>query len=92
MDRQELELTAELANIELSESELDAFNLAVSELLAHFQTMAEIDVDELEPTTHPVLQQNRLRPDQVEPSDLSDALLENAPELEDRFIVIPNVL
>jgi aspartyl-tRNA(Asn)/glutamyl-tRNA(Gln) amidotransferase subunit C len=92
MERRELEITCELANIELTEVELDELNVAVSELLVHFQTMAELDVEDLEPTTHALLQENRLRPDTPEAGDLADALLENAPELEDRFVVIPNVL
>jgi aspartyl-tRNA(Asn)/glutamyl-tRNA(Gln) amidotransferase subunit C len=46
----------------------------------------------LAPTTHALLRENRLRPDVgIDPFD-SDTLLGNAPEREERFIVIPNVL
>jgi len=38
------------------------------------------------------LKENRLREDVESQAPLTDKLLENAPEREERFIVIPNVL
>jgi aspartyl-tRNA(Asn)/glutamyl-tRNA(Gln) amidotransferase subunit C len=49
-------------------------------------------VSGLEPTTHALLRENRLREDQERDMNAADALLQNAPEREERFIVIPNVL
>jgi aspartyl-tRNA(Asn)/glutamyl-tRNA(Gln) amidotransferase subunit C len=92
MDKKELYITASLAQLELNEVEAEALSKAVDEMLVYFSRMREIEVDDLEPTTHALLTQNRLRPDQVEESSLADRLVENAPETEDRFIVIPNVL
>lgn len=96
MNENELRVTAELAEIELGEAEFAALAEAVSEMVGYFETMLEADVEALEPTTHALLRRNRTRPDNA-PTDSDpeldvDALLENAPELEDRFIVIPNVL
>jgi len=92
MDQKELYVTASLAQLELSEGEAKVLNAAVEEMLEYFSRMKEIDVDHLEPTTHPLLKTNRTRTDLVVESSLADRLLENAPETEDRFIVIPNVL
>ena len=61
-------------------------------MLAHFSHMKEIDVQGLAPTTHALLKENRLREDVENAIQISDTLLENAPEREERFIVIPNVL
>ena len=91
MDAKELNETANLALIDLSEEETQKLGAAVSDMLEYFARMSEIDVDNLEPTTHALLKQNRTRVDSSFPQD-ADTLLENAPELEDRFIVIPNVL
>ncbi len=98
MNENELRVTAELAEIELGEAEFASLAEAVSEMIGYFETMLEADVEHLEPTTHALLRRNRTRRDRV-PTDADadpeldlDALLENAPELEDRFIVIPNVL
>jgi aspartyl-tRNA(Asn)/glutamyl-tRNA(Gln) amidotransferase subunit C len=92
MDKNELYITAELAHIELVEEEINDLSAAVSEMLEYFTKMLEVDVDNLEPTTHALQKDNRLRKDEVRESQIIDDLLENSPELEDRFIVIPNVL
>ena len=92
MDQEELYVTASLAQLELNESEAQALSEAVEEMLRHFARMRELDVEGLEPTTHALLKANRGRPDEVVESARADRLLENAPETEGRFIVIPNVL
>jgi aspartyl-tRNA(Asn)/glutamyl-tRNA(Gln) amidotransferase subunit C len=95
MDREELDVTAQLARLELSRDEEDRLEKAVFQMLEYFAKMKELDVNGLEPTTQ-LAQDNRLREDAVVVGGESDAgtepLLNNAPELEDRLIVIPNVL
>ena len=92
MDIQELETTAALAQIELKEGDLARLGTAVSQMLAYFEKMNAVDTNGLEPTTHALVKNNRVRADVVVSSGLADALVERAPEREDRFIVIPNVL
>jgi aspartyl-tRNA(Asn)/glutamyl-tRNA(Gln) amidotransferase subunit C len=92
MDIGELETTAALAQIDLGEGDLARLGDAVSQMLAYFAKMNALDTDGLEPTTHALVKDNPVRPDVVVPSTLADALVDGAPEREDRFIVIPNVL
>ena len=92
MDKHELYTTAELAHIELNEEELQRLQQAVEQMVAFFDKMGEVDVSSMQPTTHAFIKSNRVRPDTVIPSTLADDMLEQAPDLEDRFIVIPNVL
>ncbi len=92
MDTAELRATADLAELELDEAQAAALGGAVQRMLEYFTIMDEVDVQGLEPTTHALLRQNRTRPDRVSSLDRADELLERAPELEDRFVVIPNVL
>ncbi|MGA2975309.1 MAG: Asp-tRNA(Asn)/Glu-tRNA(Gln) amidotransferase subunit GatC [Spirochaetia bacterium] len=92
MDASELSTTARMARLALSGDELSKLGRAVEQMLAHFSHMKEIDVSGLEPTTHALLRENRLREDQERDMNAADALLQNAPEREERFIVIPNVL
>jgi aspartyl-tRNA(Asn)/glutamyl-tRNA(Gln) amidotransferase subunit C len=98
MEAGELAITARMARLTLSEEEMGKLGRAVEQMLAYFAHMKEIDVEGLVPTTHALLRENRLRPD-AEASGAAagepvatDALLGNAPEREERFIVIPNVL
>jgi aspartyl-tRNA(Asn)/glutamyl-tRNA(Gln) amidotransferase subunit C len=92
MDVGELSETARMARLNLSDEERERLRVAVEQMLAHFSHMKEIDVGGLAPTTHALLRQNRLRQDVGVDSVWADTLLGNAPEREDRFIVIPNVL
>ncbi len=91
MDREELHVTAQLARLELSREEADRLEKAVLQMLEYFAKMKELDVKGLQPTTQ-MAQDNRLRDDSAQASQDTEPLLKNAPELEDRLIVIPNVL
>ncbi|TFG61755.1 MAG: Asp-tRNA(Asn)/Glu-tRNA(Gln) amidotransferase subunit GatC [Spirochaetales bacterium] len=92
MENTELYVTASLAALELTAEEAGELSKAVEQMLDYFSKMAEFDIKNLEPTTHALLASNRLRPDILNAAINPDDLLERAPELEDRFIVIPNVL
>jgi aspartyl-tRNA(Asn)/glutamyl-tRNA(Gln) amidotransferase subunit C len=93
MDRTELDITAELALIELTDDEREQLERGVAQLLDYFSVMDRVNVAGLEPTTHALQERNRLRADAPRPDDsVADDILEQAPDLEDRFIAIPNVL
>ena len=92
MDTRELHVTAELAHIELTDAETATLAEAVAQMVDNFARMQELPVDDLPPTTHALLTRNRLRADTVRPDSQADELIEHAPDVEDRFIVIPNVL
>ena len=92
MDIRELETTAALAQIDLGEGDLARLGDAVSQMLAYFEKMNALDTTGLEATTHALVKDNRVRPDTPVISSYADALVEQAPEREDRFFVIPNVL
>lgn len=91
MEREELDITAQLARLELSDEEAKRFEQAVFQMLEYFSKMKEFDVEGLPPTAQ-MTQTNRTRKDAAIVNKDSEAILGNAPELEDRFIVIPNVL
>ena len=91
MEREELDITAQLARLELSEEETRRFEQAVFQMLEYFSKMREFDVEGLPPTAQ-LKQTNATRADRASEQQDSASILDNAPELEDRFIVIPNVL
>jgi aspartyl-tRNA(Asn)/glutamyl-tRNA(Gln) amidotransferase subunit C len=92
MDKKELEITAELAHIELSEGEIDRFSQAVAQMIEYFALMDELELDTQSTEHHIPNSKNALREDRSEESSLADDILEQSPDLEDRFISIPNVL
>jgi len=93
MEAEDLQTTARMARLSLSPAEEEQLGRAVERMLSYCSHMASLPVDDLEPTTHALLKKNRLRPDEGPVTARPmDALLANAPEREDRFILIPNVL
>ena len=92
MEKDDLLITAAQAQLALSAEEEGRLRTAVSEILDYFELMNEVDVSNLTPTTHALVRENALRADNPNPNNNQEELVSRAPENEDNFIVIPNVL
>lgn len=94
----ELDATAAMARLRLSDAERERLRSEVQQILAYFDVMAALDLSGVEPTTHALQPRNRLRPDQVVAADrrwpgaTPESLLAAAPECEDDHFSVPNVL
>ena len=76
--------------MELSEADIGKFSHAVQQMVEYFELMEGVAVDEdRENLRHA---RNILREDVAGKSLICDDILGQVPELEDRLIVIPNVL
>jgi aspartyl-tRNA(Asn)/glutamyl-tRNA(Gln) amidotransferase subunit C len=92
MEQNELIITAAQAQLQLSAEEEVRLKTAVTEMLDYFSKMSEVDVDNLAPTTHALVRDNALRADNPNQNNNQEELIARAPENENNFIVIPNVL
>jgi aspartyl/glutamyl-tRNA(Asn/Gln) amidotransferase C subunit len=90
MDAEELRRTAELAQLSLDDQEFADLSRAAEEVLEFFAVLQETPVSENE--TADAITSSALRTDGVSQAVPADALLDVAPEVEDRLILIPNVL
>ncbi|GAB4328935.1 MAG: Asp-tRNA(Asn)/Glu-tRNA(Gln) amidotransferase subunit GatC [Dehalococcoidia bacterium] len=73
---------ARLARIGLTDADVQKFASQLSTILDHFQALAEIPTDGVEPTAHPLPLYNVMREDLVEPSLPRARVLANAPDEE----------
>ena len=85
-----------LAALELDEEEAEYLRRELNQQLQAIRDLESIDLaTDLPITSHgvPYSPETRpeLRPDRSDPSDKADAILEQAPEVEDRFIVVPDI-
>ena len=85
-------MTARLACLELSSGEAEELAGQPQEWDELFALLARADVDDLAPTTHALLSGNRLREDKSRNFENRDSLIDKAPESEDGFFLIPNLL
>lgn len=83
---------ARLARIDLTPEDVDRFASQLSSILNHFQALAALDTDDVEPTAHPLPLSNVMRNDSVTPSLSQDDALANAPRAEDGYFRVRAVL
>ncbi|GAA1664924.1 Asp-tRNA(Asn)/Glu-tRNA(Gln) amidotransferase subunit GatC [Glycomyces endophyticus] len=92
ISREEVAHLARLARLEVTDDELDAFAGQLDVILQSMKTLAEVDTDGVQPTSHAVPLVNVFREDQPQPSLPRDAVLAGGPDTaEDRFRV-PRIL
>ena len=83
---------AELARLEFREEELEKFTEQLGNILTNIEKLNELDTDGVEPTSHVLDVPTPLREDEVRDWLTPDEALKNAPEEEDGFFVVPQVI
>ena len=83
---------AGLARLKLTDDELDRFTGQLAGVLEHAADIAELDLDDVPPTSHPLGLRNVFRSDVRRPTLDRDEVLASAPSVEDgRFRVPPTL-
>ena len=90
IDRDQVLHVARLARIELSEEEIARMPPELSKILEHVETMNEIDLEDVEPTSHVVDLVNVLRDDVPRESMPREKALEQAPDSADGGFRVPS--
>jgi aspartyl-tRNA(Asn)/glutamyl-tRNA(Gln) amidotransferase subunit C len=80
IDREQVLHVARLARLSLTDEEVDRMERELSGILDHVETISELDLDGVAPTTHVVDLVNVLRPDEPTPSLERDQALAGAPD------------
>jgi aspartyl-tRNA(Asn)/glutamyl-tRNA(Gln) amidotransferase subunit C len=92
IDKQIVKYVAHLARIELQEKELEKLSSQLFEILDFIDKLKKADVTDINPTSHILPINNVLREDAVQESLPTDKALENAPQREKSFFVVPKVI
>jgi aspartyl-tRNA(Asn)/glutamyl-tRNA(Gln) amidotransferase subunit C len=82
---------AKLARLALEPDELERYTGQLAQILAHAQDIAVLDLDSVEPTSHPLPVVNVLRPDEPRPGLDRDEVLRAAPSVEDNRFRVPKI-
>jgi aspartyl-tRNA(Asn)/glutamyl-tRNA(Gln) amidotransferase subunit C len=85
---------AQLARLELSDQEVQTFTSQLGDILKYVEQLQQVDVQKVEPLTHPLDLATPMRDDQVRPSPIDAAgkpkVLQSAPDvLYDGYKVPP---
>jgi aspartyl-tRNA(Asn)/glutamyl-tRNA(Gln) amidotransferase subunit C len=90
IDRETVLHVARLARLELSDEEVERMTVELDGVLAHIETIARLDLEGVEPTSHVVEVANALREDQPEPCLPRERALEGAPAVLDDGFAVPS--
>jgi len=90
IDREQVLHVARLARLRLSEGEVETMTGELSKVLDHIETISELDLDGVEPTSHVVELENVLREDVPRPSLPREKALEQAPDSDGAGFRVPS--
>ena len=90
--RDEVLKIAALAKLHLSEEEVSLYTDQMNEILEYMKQLDELDTEDVEPLSHVLDQINMTRPDEEKTSLSRDEALQNAPETDGEYFIVPNVI
>ena len=95
IDREGVHRIAELAKLEFGEQDLESFTPQFRRILEYIETLKEVNVEGVEPTSHASAGQGSaaaLREDRLRPSLPAEEALGNAPDPGSGHFRVPKVL
>jgi len=92
ISKEDVKKVAELARLEFNEAQTEKFTEQLGNILEYIEKLNELDTDDVEPTSHVLNISTPLREDKVQKLLTIDEVLQNAPESEDDFFVVPQVI
>ena len=82
IDRDQVLHVARLARLRLDDAEVERMAGELSTILDHIEKIGELDLEDVEPTSHVIQLENVLREDVPRPSWPRDRMLAEAPAVE----------
>ncbi|MEK7715824.1 MAG: Asp-tRNA(Asn)/Glu-tRNA(Gln) amidotransferase subunit GatC [candidate division NC10 bacterium] len=90
--REDVEHVARLARLELNDDELERMREQLNAILGYIDKLRELDVTNVEPTSHAVPLVNVMREDEVAPCLPQDQMLANAPDRVGELFRVPRII
>lgn len=89
---EEVARVARLARLDLPEEKLELFAGQLGDILTYMDKLSEIDTSEVEPMFSPVTHVTVTRPDEVRVEYSRDEVLQNAPEQDGAYFIVPKIV
>ena len=91
-DKKSLLKLGKLARISISDDKLNNLSKDLNSILEFVDQLKEIKTDQVDPTSNSLNQKLEVRDDKVDTRNSAEDILENAPEKEMDFFVVPKVI
>ncbi|CDI50581.1 Asp-tRNA(Asn)/Glu-tRNA(Gln) amidotransferase subunit GatC [Clostridium tetani] len=90
--KKDVEHVAELARIELSETEKENMIEDLNKVLDYVKKLEELDTESEDIIVNPYYIENKFRSDEIEESMSIDEVMVNAPERLEEYILVPRII
>jgi aspartyl-tRNA(Asn)/glutamyl-tRNA(Gln) amidotransferase subunit C len=91
ISRQEVEHVARLARLHFDEEELARLQPELGQIIDYVRQLSELDLSDLQATSHAVALKNVLRPDEPVAGLTQDEATSNGPQVERGQFVVPRI-
>ena len=88
----DVEEIALLARLELADDEVDRLRGELTAILGHMESLKQVDTSGVDPMTHAVPMDLRLRPDEAAESLPVEVALDQAPDPADDSFRVPHII
>jgi aspartyl-tRNA(Asn)/glutamyl-tRNA(Gln) amidotransferase subunit C len=92
VDEATVKRIARLARIKITDAEAKGLVKELSGILNWVEQLDEVDTAAVEPMTRVVPIELKKRADAVDDGNIADAIVKNAPMVEDHYFVVPKVV
>ena len=92
IDKENIIHTAKLARISLDENKVESLSKDLSNIFNFIEKLSKINTDQVNPLTSILDQSLRTREDEVTDGGIRDKILENSPNKNKEFFIVPKVI
>ncbi len=92
ISREDVVNVARLARLALGDAEIERMREQLNAILGYIDKLKELDITNVEPTSHAVPLVNVMREDEIVPSLGQEAMLANAPDRAGALFRVPRII
>ena len=92
IDKDKIKHTAKLARISLDEKKIDDLSKDLSNIFKFIEKLNKANTDNVKPLSSILDHSLRSREDKVNDGNIRDQILENAPNKNEEFFIVPKVI
>ena len=92
IDKDKIKHVSKLARISVDEKKIDALTKDLSSIFKFIEQLNELNTDKVEPLSSILNEPLRSRKDEINDGKIREKILENAPQKNEEFFVVPKVI
>ncbi|MGL4662155.1 MAG: Asp-tRNA(Asn)/Glu-tRNA(Gln) amidotransferase subunit GatC [Culicoidibacterales bacterium] len=89
---EEVKKIAQLSRLYYTDEEIEEMGPSFNTVMAFIDELTQLELDDVEPLTHPSFVENNFREDKPEKPYNLDAIISQTLEIEDGYLRVPSVL